>query len=43
MNKTYKLFGGAMMLLGLTLGSCTPDSFEGGDINGLPNAADYEQ
>ena len=43
MNKTYKLFGGAMMLLGLTLGSCTPDSFEGGDINGLLNAADYEQ
>ena len=31
------------MLLGLTLGSCTPDSFEGGDINGLLNAADYEQ
>lgn len=31
------------MLLGLTLGSCSPESFEGADPNGLPDAAAYEE
>lgn len=43
MNKTYKIFGSALMLLGLTLGSCSPESFEGADPNGLPDAAAYEE